>query len=491
MYKLLLVDDEYMILNGLKKIINWENMGIEISGTAKNGQEALDFIREHPVDIVITDVTMPAMSGIEFVQQAQNDGYRFYFIIMSGYQEFSYVKEGLVLGAENYLVKPVDKSELLKNVESIVEKISMIETSISVQPQQFQTLIQEWLHLPNVTENFVTEMATYGYTIENERYTALIFKGLEKHHGFLMDLVKKNKQPYFFFQEDIFMIVFRGLKYELRDFLRQLRELLKEADFKLGLGKTEVPYTEVAHSYEQAQQVLTLCSFYELSGVQQLKRLLASLDESEVPQEISLDKLHHALTLGKMTTIEAEVQAIFTLMYEQEMTPSYVTHISFLILADIYRRFNQADQVAYQEALLEISKIKTFQKLQKIIETSIKQVEREIDVKQFSPNIQHVLQIIMERYRTDLTLKEVAEQLHLNAMYLGQLFKKETKKSFSQYLNHYRITKAKDLLLHSDYNINEISEKIGYTSTGYFYKNFKNVSGISPRDYRQQFGNEE
>ncbi|WP_081314984.1 response regulator [Brochothrix thermosphacta] len=70
MYKLLLVDDEYMILNGLKKIINWENMGIEISGTAKNGQEALDFIREHPVDIVITDVTMPAMSGIEFVQQA-------------------------------------------------------------------------------------------------------------------------------------------------------------------------------------------------------------------------------------------------------------------------------------------------------------------------------------------------------------------------------------------------------------------------------------
>ena len=109
MYRMLLVDDEYMILAGLQKLIPWQELGIEIVGTAKNGQEALDFVRNNVVDIVISDVTMPLLSGIEFIRQAQSEDIYFHFLILSGYQEFDYVKEGLRMGADNYLIKPVDK----------------------------------------------------------------------------------------------------------------------------------------------------------------------------------------------------------------------------------------------------------------------------------------------------------------------------------------------------------------------------------------------
>src|SRR5699024_921976 len=106
--------------------------------------------------------------------------------------------------------------------------------------------------------------------------------------------------------------------------------------------------------------------------------------------------------------------------------------------------------------------------------------------KNYSENIKQALQILHENYREPLTLKEVSESLHLNVMYLGQLFKKETKKSFSTYLNHLRMEQAKWLLLHSEQNINEISNEIGYNNTTYFSKLFKKIVGQSPKEYREK-----
>lgn len=119
MYKVLLVDDEYMIVRGLQKLIPWENLGFEIVGTAGNGQEAFEFVKRQKVDIVITDVTMPILSGIDFLKQAQEASIFFRFIVLSGYQEFEYVKESLQMGAENYLIKPINKEELIETLKSV------------------------------------------------------------------------------------------------------------------------------------------------------------------------------------------------------------------------------------------------------------------------------------------------------------------------------------------------------------------------------------
>lgn len=105
----------------------------------------------------------------------------------------------------------------------------------------------------------------------------------------------------------------------------------------------------------------------------------------------------------------------------------------------------------------------------------------------YSPHVQEAIELIHQNFSEDLNLKDIAEQLHLSAVYLGQKFKKEVGKNFAQYLNEYRIEKAQILLMSTSLPVNEIAIEIGYGNTGYFYKNFKRLCGISPKEYRQQF----
>lgn len=119
MYRVMFVDDEYMILEGLKWIIPWQELGFEIVKTARSAQEALAFLETESIDVLLTDITMPEMSGIELIEQAKKKGHQFISLILSGYQEFDYVKKGMALQVQDYLLKPVNKQELLANIQRI------------------------------------------------------------------------------------------------------------------------------------------------------------------------------------------------------------------------------------------------------------------------------------------------------------------------------------------------------------------------------------
>lgn len=123
MYRAMFVDDEYMILQGLQMILPWQELGFEVVHTAKSASEALEYLQEHSVDLLITDIRMPEMNGIDMIRQAQAFGNRFFSIILSGYQEFAFVKQGMALGVRNYLVKPVNKEELRISVQAIAAEL--------------------------------------------------------------------------------------------------------------------------------------------------------------------------------------------------------------------------------------------------------------------------------------------------------------------------------------------------------------------------------
>ena len=123
MYKVLLVDDEYMITEGLKRLIPFEKWDMEVVATANHADDALDYVREHPVDIVISDVNMPDKTGLEMIQEMKDLLPDAYYILLSGYQEFDYVKKAMNLSVVDYLVKPVDKVELGHLLEKIVTQL--------------------------------------------------------------------------------------------------------------------------------------------------------------------------------------------------------------------------------------------------------------------------------------------------------------------------------------------------------------------------------
>ena len=129
MYNVMLVDDEIYMLNGLKHIINWEAYGFEIVGTASNGLKALELSKTLDIDIILTDVKMPKMNGLELIHALKEAKPHIKFIILSGYNDFDYVKEALQLGIENYLLKPINEEELLQTLINIVKKIEVAHTA--------------------------------------------------------------------------------------------------------------------------------------------------------------------------------------------------------------------------------------------------------------------------------------------------------------------------------------------------------------------------
>ena len=123
MYSVLLVDDEPSVLTGLRYVIDWDEYGVEIAGTASNGTQALELLRELPVDILITDIQMPQMGGLELLQQVRAQNMDLRCIILTGYDDFKYVKKAAQLGIENYLLKPVSPEELSETLLNTITKI--------------------------------------------------------------------------------------------------------------------------------------------------------------------------------------------------------------------------------------------------------------------------------------------------------------------------------------------------------------------------------
>lgn len=485
---MLLVDDEYMILEGLKKLIPWHQLEIEIVGTAKNGQEALEFVRENEVDLVISDVTMPLLSGIDFIRLAQEEAIYFHFLILSGYQEFDYVKEGLRMGADNYLIKPVDKVELVETLEKTISSIKKEEEQVKTQTVLFDYLVQGWIHDEIDYTELRKRMQSYGHALSDGLYTVFIFQVPIAKEALLVAFFEQQNQRLYYRAADSeeYCLVFSGSKEELFLFVEAFKKLnqLHQNEFLIAIGETVEGVTEVASSYNHALHRNQIRDFYQVKGLEPSK--LLETTTGLLPQ-ISFVAFNQALSIRDVETIHTEVAHILTLMREQGALPDYSRHMIFLIFMDLYRQFETLDEAFYQRSFEQIANAQSFEALQKVIEDTLIEVKGVKKERAYSGNTQHMLEIIMERYAEDLSLKVVADELYLNVMYLGQLFKKETKKSFSQYLNQYRIKEAQNLLVHSDNNINEIAVAVGYTSAGYFYKNFKKICGISPKEFRERF----
>ncbi|GGH80049.1 two-component system response regulator YesN [Pullulanibacillus pueri] len=483
MYQVLLVDDEYMILKGLQKLISWNDLGFEIAAVKKNGKEALEFVRTHDVDIVITDVTMPILSGIDFIKQAQQEGLYFRFIVLSGYEEFNYVKESLRLGAENYLIKPIDKDQLIESLKKCVKEFEEEKVRMQGEVFLFEHLLRRWVNDDIDYMDLKRLSSNLGKPIKGEHYNAIVFQNHKPLHEQIRSLLDERTDIYYFhdYDENKWVVLYYGNLEGLDHFLHMIKDVFNSEDICLGVGETVDNISDVYLSYEHAVNSIHLHSFYRMTGNHQ------QMDSSGKIPNLSFVGFNEALVIRDIDTIKEEIDHLLANLKESPAPPDYTRHIIFLIFMDIYRQFDILDEAFYQHTVEKITKAASFETLRALLEDVLSEIVNKKGSRIYSPNIQKALKIIHEEYQQDLSLKYVADQLHLNVMYLGQLFKKETKKSFSQYLNHFRIKLAQELLLNSGYNVNEITEKIGYTSSGYFYKNFKKICGLSPKEFREVY----
>ena len=235
MYKVMLVDDEYMILEGLKQIIPWSELGFEVVKTAKRGQEALDYLNENEVDLLITDVTMPKMSGIDLVRQVRKLYPHLRVLILSGYQEFEYVKQGMELGVKGYLVKPVNKAELAEKVTQIKGELEEEELLDLKKEFYYETMIQKWLNDEINEDEFFSFLDELNHTV-NSAYSVLIINQYDSNIS-LKSYAKKYNQPFIIQNDSLYqqqtIIIYEGNRSDLNLFVRGIEEKLAESHFKI------------------------------------------------------------------------------------------------------------------------------------------------------------------------------------------------------------------------------------------------------------------
>lgn len=490
-YNVLLVDDEYMIINGLQKIIPWEAEGFCIKGTARSAKEALIVMANETIDLVITDITMPEMTGLEFINVAQKEDYQFEFVILSGYQEFEFLKDGLQLGVINYLMKPVEKNELLKTVQKAKERLDSRAEQETRNELYSEILLSQWVHGEMDKEGYEELSSMVELDGKQTSWNTLIFEIPREKKKVVTNWLQENNQALFFSrnlgEKSLVITIFEGEKCTLDHLLSGSKlEYELGADWVLSLGERVTEWEDVPDSYEKASQTLQSYKFYDQ---QKDTHILSSVLSNN--QELSSDvvNFNKTLMIGDVPTIEDTIDFIFEKIRKMGVMPIDVRHITFMLFMDIYRRFNHLDEGEFQCIINQINHSLNMDDLRGILLESIRKINQERVSYDYSENIQNVIDIIRKDFGTELTLKSVAQRLHMNVMYLGQLFKKETKKSFSQYLNQYRMKKAQNFLLYSDDNVNEIAFKLGYNNSTYFSQMFKKMNDISPTEFREKYKN--
>ena len=485
MYKVMLVDDEYMILEGLKQILPWGDLGFEVAKTARTGLEALAYLKNESVDLVISDITMPEMTGIAMIDAAYKRGDKFAAIFLSGYQEFEYVKEGIRLGVKDYLVKPVDQEELLAIVKKIKEELDEAAHRQEQEQLVLENSLSRWLN-DELNESDFFELMDHFQTNSAGPFTVI---KILSDSAILLEIAKEAKksgQPLLIAggpqQHQQITLIFTGASEKVLPFLAYLKRQYPGL-LKIFVGETIKEWENLYESYEKVLQMEELNNFYPDLLPTSPVDLADELGEGE----FSFLAFNKSLMIGDQKTIQQELDAIFDDAVARQLQPENARYIAFLLFTDISRQYPTATKDIYEATIEKIRHSHTVYQLKALLEDVLQMADRQPLEKQFSEMTQRVIEIVQNNYRQDLTLKLVADELHLNAVYLGQVFKKEMHNSFSQYLNQIRIKRAQQLLLHSNLNINEIADEIGYNNTNYFSKMFKKLNGITPKEFREAY----
>lgn len=522
MYKVLIVDDEPFILDGLESMINWEEIGLEVAGKALDGAEAIKLLEDININIVITDIKMSNLSGIDLIKQTKGIRSNIKFIILSGYNDFEYVKEAVKLGIENYLLKPVNKEELKSTLMNTVDKIE-IELYKEIHQRADMSILKQ-----NILYRWVTDNISYDELSEKSSFINIdlncesFYVGMVKvlynnstlksnddtsaMHFAVFNicnkLISERNMGISFcdlngFIVLVFMVDNAGKKLigdVLTECIKNINTFLK-LDVFITLGIMQTECDNIHLSYNSAKRLQDYYLVSTPNSIIKHEEVIKSAENISDTVKIDYPALSIILASRKMEGIPNFIEGIFDqFMQNSAVSRHFVQYIAMEILFYInnYIKENKSGSIirfestkGLFESIFDLKMLKEVKQwLQAVLNTTIEFLIAEDE--NTPPLIKQVLHYININYSKDISMKGLADTFNINAAYLGQLLKKETGELFSDYLNKTRVEKAKELLLTTDLKASKIAEKTGYSDDNYFFKAFKKISGITPMEFRNR-----
>ncbi|WP_019913483.1 response regulator transcription factor [Paenibacillus sp. HW567] len=505
MYKVFIVDDEPFIIEGLYDIVDWAGMGMEIVGRAENGQEALEALTSLRADILITDISMPLMNGLDLIRAVRRIQPALKVIILSGYDEFGYLKEGMTLGIENYLLKPINLEEFKATLSNAVEKLNMSRAEDEMNAHSISILrdnvMHRWLRDQIAPEEFRERAELLGLQMNKPLLLAALLRpgpgfGSAEFLQAVGEALASSSSIILFQDIEGDAVLLHGLseyqrgKEEVeRCHERLIGQLAAFQPLRLSLGSVVETEGGAAQSYTQAKKAQEYFMLFPERSLIRYEEIRSRTegDGREVTQ--NWEQVQRLILAKDKEALLRRIDERFEQLRHMEgVTPEILQDFSMEWLIRFKMQLKEIrhseEPELYQEGFRRIRETASIHEWIYILkEAAAFTIDLLIrDVK--SPVVQQVLNFIHESYSEDISLKTLGAQFHIHPVYLGQLFSKEVGDTFTEYINRYRIEKAKEELRYTSCKVQEIARNVGYWETGYFYKQFKKYVGISPTEYK-------
>lgn len=505
MLKVIIVDDEPWVLEGLRTMVDWGKYGFEVCGEALNGPDALKLIQEQQPELVLTDINIPAINGLELITRLNEVMAKPpRFVILSGYDDFQYAKIALRQRVEQYLLKPIDDEEiemLLSRLGSIIQnEIASEEENRKRQAsicshllarfiqgednEELRHLAHHLLKLQPDTELvcILIPAASSGLDTELDMNggfpweLSCAFQDSEGRHGLLVQSASLTPE---------------GLEAAAILLQRELAERQTEpvavvvSDRLTGIGSLRELYLQTLEVwklkyrreknrifyYSDLKKLRSEREFHEDS----FRELLQKVKAGDTAELLSNVRDAFAIFAGKLLTVE-EVQA-------------EVAHLEMTLCRQVMEMKGDPDRIMsrLQAEHGSLGGLGDYFLLSHYVHKLCMETAgylAELKRANEGNTMYNVIQYVDLEFRGKLQLQDLARHFHMNSTYLGQLFRKETGRSFSEYVNEKRIEAAKGLLKRTQLKISDIAQQVGFSNTDYFIDKFKGIVGVPPSVYK-------
>lgn len=503
MIRVLIVDDEYIMRQGLKYMIHWEQEGYEIVGEATNGNEALRLTEELKPHIIISDIVMSVMDGVAFTEMVHKIYPDISIIILSGYDNFEYVKKTLMNGAMDYILKPtLNEEELLKVLDKAAQKIPGYKRKEQSEGINYTAEMERYLlGLSSELDETVfrsifpyAHFRIFGIRIKNENeiqpnVSELLYQKIKKSVAEF-----KNATGMVMILQEELVIVLMCCKPSGDDavihFLRGMTEELSViCEYILGVCSRAFDGMKQIRSFYQ-RDILNYVDkiFYH----QNTKFIFAPETEEETCVAGRFDFFKYNKFLSMKEYKEA-LQLLDEYNGNALQSRNDVAGLKNQMKNMLYYFLDNLDLAEEKKDILRyeyfrtISKTRYESEYKEVMQRIFDKIAEHIDATQktIDDRIPKMLAFIEKNYDQDLRLEDMATEFNFNYHYLSAYFHQHMKEGFSDYLNEIRTAKACELLENTDLSIAEISEKVGYSEHSYFCRVFKKATGKTPSGYRR------
>jgi two-component system response regulator YesN len=533
-YKILLVDDETAVREGIRSRTPWETFGFSVVGEAGNGIEALELIEEFHPDVVITDIRMPYLDGMELIKKIRESYPPITIIILSGYDEFTYAQQAIRYDVSEYVLKPVSVEDICKLLQRTAKRLD--EDIIRMQDRDRLEKAYKQA-LPLIREKFLVSLLTsvqqtpdlsviakareYGYDLTGDEFIVATFETDHKQEEapfqamamlqVAEEVLQKEKGSLVFQFENQVIAIFSDNSFSQKQydsiFLKKTFRLAEQLQAYLGkyfsfpifigLGTLEHTPSAIAKSYRQALSALNYSSFYPEQNI----LFIGDLEKSgKEPGKANLEALCSTfITSVKMGTEEQVLNNIEALFGEhaaylsQEGLQSYMLGI-LAALNELVESYGHSlstllEGQGTRNIFSELGNLSTLGKARRWFARLSCDIRTVISGQRQNSHIQFVEQakelISTHYYEMGFGLDQICETIGVSPAYFSTTFKRETGFSFVQYLTNTRMSRAKELLVKTEEKTYEIARSVGFSEPNYFSFCFKRYEGISPSQYRQ------